>query len=91
MQRQAAARSDSLEKRSSMPVIPSLTRKTEAERFFAKLERFVDGHDGQFGRPARIYTDGSIEFISVRYLTAFLDHIEETRAMRLLDEGRDAT
>ncbi|MCG2665766.1 hypothetical protein ACFPFP_02330 [Bradyrhizobium sp. GCM10023182] len=76
-----------------MPLIHSPTYKAKSERFFNKLERFIDDHDGRFGKPTRIYTDGSTEFISTRYLIAFLDQLEkaEARAKHHSDEGSDAS
>jgi hypothetical protein len=52
------------------------THKAEIERFFTRLDRYVERHSGHFGKPARIYTDNSIEFRSVTYLTAIEEAIE---------------
>lgn len=71
-----------------MSRVPDPFRKTEIERFFNRLEMYVDRHNGHFGKPARIYTDNSTEFLNVKYLVAFIEEAIEVQ-YKIPRKGKD--
>jgi hypothetical protein len=74
-----------------MSRVPDLIRKTEVERFFNRLETYLDRFDGYFGTPARIITDNSNMFVNVKYFQAFIEKaIEASYALPRGDKTPDA-